>query len=304
MPRDVFISYRSEDKVWADRLCEGLEKQNITCWLAPRDIPGGSEWAEAIVNALQQCKSFVLILSSNSSNARQISREAELADHQGLPIITFRVEDVQPPPSLLYFLGNLQWLDAFDDKFDSALKRLAEVVRSGGSAIPPAPTIPPAPVKRGIEPAPPSSIPSRNIAIGAAAVVVLALAAWFITGRKPNPAPVPVAGARVEAEKFLNDLKASNYDEAWDQFNATGRADHPKPRMEKAWKEADQKFGPLQSYRFNRCNQDDPSGIFTCQFKLEYSGGKTAEGTYVVARDSSGAWGISDSKHTEPKPAP
>src|SRR5690348_1600609 len=133
MARDVFISYQSDDKECADRVCEALERQNISCWIAPRDIPVGSEWAAAIVEGIQRCHSFVVILSSHSSSARQISREAELADDQKLPIFTFRIEDVEPPPGLLYFLSNVQWLDAFDGRFETSLARLAEVVRKNAA---------------------------------------------------------------------------------------------------------------------------------------------------------------------------
>ncbi len=97
--------------------------------MAPRDIPVGREWAASIVQALKASRSFVLVLSSNSKNAKQISREAELADNIGLPIITVRIEDVEPPPELQYFLGNIQWLDAFGPNSDSAMDRLADVVR-------------------------------------------------------------------------------------------------------------------------------------------------------------------------------
>lgn len=131
MARDVFVSYRSEDREAAQRICARLEHENISCWMAPRDIPIGKEWAAAIVEGIQRCKAFLVILSSNSKVAKQISREAELADNQGIPIFTFRIEDVQPPPGLLYFLGNIQWLDAFGGQFDSALTRLVEVIKQG-----------------------------------------------------------------------------------------------------------------------------------------------------------------------------
>ncbi len=131
MARDVFISYRSEDREAAQRICARLEHENISCWMAPRDIPIGKEWAAAIVEGIQRCRAFLVILSSNSKVAKQISREAELADNQGIPIFTFRIEDVQPPPGLLYFLGNIQWLDAFGGQFDSALTRLVEVIKLG-----------------------------------------------------------------------------------------------------------------------------------------------------------------------------
>jgi streptogramin lyase len=130
--RDAFISYRSEDRSAAERICASLERENISCWIAPRDIQPGKEWATAIVEAIQSARVLIVVLSSNSRNARQIAREAELADKQGLTIITFRVENVEPPPALSYFLGDLQWLDGFGEQFNDAAARLAKVVREIG----------------------------------------------------------------------------------------------------------------------------------------------------------------------------
>jgi hypothetical protein len=131
--RDVFISYKMEDVKAAERVRAALESQSISCWIAPRDIEPGQVWATAIVEGLDRSKTFVLLLSPHSSEAKQISREAELADRQNIPIIIFRLEDVHPSKELLYFLGNLQWLDAFGGRFDSAVDRLAGTIRSSAS---------------------------------------------------------------------------------------------------------------------------------------------------------------------------
>ena len=212
MARDVFISYQSSDKECADRVCEALEQQNISCWIAPRDIPIGSEWAAAIVEGLQRCHSFVVILSSHSTNARQISREAELADNRKLPIFTLRIEDVEPPPGLLYFLGNVQWVDAFDGQFESALARLAEVLRrtadypaqktmyrttaaASGSGLPStasgdsAQATPDFTVARPT-PGSPRARPTAMIKVigGVALCVAIALAGWLLARHPDRPA--------------------------------------------------------------------------------------------------------------------
>ncbi len=137
MAHDVFLSHREEDRKAAARLCAALEAQRISCWIAPRDIQPGHEWAAAIVDGLQHCRAFVLMLSGNCGNARQIGRELELADRLRLPIVTFRIEDVQPPAGLAYFIENVQWIDAFGDQFDSAVAQLAALAREADA--PPAP---------------------------------------------------------------------------------------------------------------------------------------------------------------------
>jgi hypothetical protein len=130
MARDVFISYRQEDGEAANRLCAALERQNISCFIAPRDIAPGQSWATGIVEGIQRCHTFVVILSSHSQNSRQIARELELADSARMTIIAVRTEDVQPPPEMLFFLGNVQWVDAFNDRFEPALGRLIDAITS------------------------------------------------------------------------------------------------------------------------------------------------------------------------------
>jgi hypothetical protein len=129
MARDVFISYRQEDQAVADRVCDALERRHVDCWMAPRDRPPGEERPEAIMGGIEQCHTFVLLLSENCQRSRQIARELELADSHALRIIALRIHDVQPPPQLLFFLGNVQWLDAFGDHFDASIARLADAMR-------------------------------------------------------------------------------------------------------------------------------------------------------------------------------
>lgn len=133
MGRDVFISYRHEDEAVANRVCTALERHHVDCWIAPRDMPPGEDWPMGIVEGIEQCHTFVLILSENCQHSRQIARELELADSHALRIVALRIQDVQPPPQLLFFLGNVQWLDAFGDRFDASIARLAEVMNRSDS---------------------------------------------------------------------------------------------------------------------------------------------------------------------------
>jgi tetratricopeptide (TPR) repeat protein len=133
MGRDVFISYRHEDQTVADRVCQALERRHVDCWIAPRDMPPGEDWPTGIVEGVQQCHTFVLVLSENCQNSRHIARELELADSHALRIVALRIQDVQPPPQLLFFLGNVQWLDAFGDRFDASMGRLAEAMTRSDS---------------------------------------------------------------------------------------------------------------------------------------------------------------------------
>ena len=54
MPKPVFISYSTDDSVSAEQIRDGLEASGIPCWMAPRDIAPGEDYAEQIISAIDQ----------------------------------------------------------------------------------------------------------------------------------------------------------------------------------------------------------------------------------------------------------
>ena len=46
MAHDIFISYSTKDKNTADAICHVLEQNNLKCWIAPRNIASGKNYAQ------------------------------------------------------------------------------------------------------------------------------------------------------------------------------------------------------------------------------------------------------------------
>lgn len=109
MNSHVFISYASPDRELADRLCGTLESRGIACWIAPRDIQPGAEWAEQIIDGINLADVMLLIFSSHSNASPQVRREIERAVHRQVPLLPVRVENVLPSKGLEYFLGTPHW---------------------------------------------------------------------------------------------------------------------------------------------------------------------------------------------------
>jgi hypothetical protein len=130
MAFDVFISYSVHDKLTAQAVCATLESSGIRCWIAPRDIMPGSEYGDAIVEAINQSHALVLVFSSNANQSPQIRREVERAVSKGLPIVPLRIENIAPTQSLEYFIGAVHWLDALTPPLEQHLQRLAEAVKA------------------------------------------------------------------------------------------------------------------------------------------------------------------------------
>jgi hypothetical protein len=149
MTHDVFISYPSKDKTVADAVCAKLEEQKIRCWIAPRDIPAGKNFAEAIIDAIDTSKVFVLIWSVNTNTSSHILNEINQAFNQGIPIIPFRIQEVEPTSAMRYYFGRTHWLDALTPPLEKHIDILVNSVLSNLDQTPEEIS---APVKVEVEP--------------------------------------------------------------------------------------------------------------------------------------------------------
>lgn len=109
---EVFISHSTNEKQLAFDICDFLESKNIPCWIAPRNIEIGKDYAESITLGLRACSILLLIFSEHSNNSRYVQREVERAVSYNATIIPFKIENVEPSPSLEFFTSTVQWLDA------------------------------------------------------------------------------------------------------------------------------------------------------------------------------------------------
>jgi hypothetical protein len=129
MAHDVFISYSSKDKPTADAVCATLESRGIRCWIAPRDVVPGEEYAAALVNALRESRLMVLVFSSGANESKHVLREVERAVSMGLPVVPLRIENVRPSAAMEYYIASRHWLDALTVPMERHLVQLAETVK-------------------------------------------------------------------------------------------------------------------------------------------------------------------------------
>lgn len=125
---DVFISYEHQSKSIADNICAVLESKGIRCWYAPRDVYG--DYATSIVEAIENCKVFVLILNGTSSNSPHVLNEVEMAYQRILNgeivIVPFKVDEGVLSKAMEYYVKRLHWIDAVSAPLESAIDQLYE----------------------------------------------------------------------------------------------------------------------------------------------------------------------------------
>jgi adenylate cyclase len=129
MGHEVFLSYSSADKATALAVLAGLEDQGIRCWIAPRDIPAGSEYGQQIVDAVKTCRIVVVIFSADANTSPHVRREVERAVSAERIIVPFRIEDVAPTGAMEYALSNTHWLDALTGPIETHIAALVTTTR-------------------------------------------------------------------------------------------------------------------------------------------------------------------------------
>ena len=129
LPRDVFISYASQDAAVANAIVESLERHGIRCWFAPRDVVPGSLYADEIVGAINDAKVIVLVLSEHSIASPHVGKEIERASSKRRRIIAFHVDAAPLTRAFEYFLSESQWIDVGTGGAEAAVAKLVEAVR-------------------------------------------------------------------------------------------------------------------------------------------------------------------------------
>lgn len=123
----AFISYSSADRNIADNLCAKLEQNGVAVWYAPRNVMGS--YANSIVQAIDRCTHFIVILSQNSIASEHVLNEIDLA-FQKLPhdvkFKPLRVDNSLFTPSFKYYLSRQHWLDATVPPLEKRLNEFVE----------------------------------------------------------------------------------------------------------------------------------------------------------------------------------
>ncbi|MBE6889332.1 MAG: toll/interleukin-1 receptor domain-containing protein [Ruminococcaceae bacterium] len=117
----VFISHSSENSAEAEKICGYIEKEGHKCFLAPRDIRSGHEYAEEIINGIDGSDVMLLLLSEKANSSPHVLREIERAVSKKIAIMVYKLEDVKLSKSMEYFLMTHQWLNTKSGEYYSTI---------------------------------------------------------------------------------------------------------------------------------------------------------------------------------------
>ena len=125
---DLFISYSSKNQKEADRLCQALELVDVTCWIASRDIPAGSDYAREIPGAIDRADAVVILVSRESQTSEHVVNELALAAQAKKPMVPYRLDDAPlVEDHFRYHLTARNWVDGTGNRYEALWELLKEV---------------------------------------------------------------------------------------------------------------------------------------------------------------------------------
>lgn len=106
----IFISHSSANAQVAEGICSKIEASGHKCFIAPRDIRQGYEYAAEIMNGIDSADAMILVLTKNAVDSPHVLREIERAVSKRVPIIVYKIEESELSKSMEYFLMTHQWI--------------------------------------------------------------------------------------------------------------------------------------------------------------------------------------------------
>lgn len=128
----IFLSHSSKDAEYAAKICELLERNTYRCFIAPRDIRSGREYAEELVNGIDGSDAMILLMSENANHSPHVLREVERAVSKNIPILVYKLEETVLTKSMEYFLMTHQWINAQGDENFVDILRFADDIKNHG----------------------------------------------------------------------------------------------------------------------------------------------------------------------------
>ena len=125
--KPIFISYSRIDKNIVFPFIKRIENElNTTCWIDSEGIESGSQFEEVIVNAIDESKVVLFMLSDSSINSKWTRREVLYAEDEGKRIVPIVIDGNGLRKWFKFHFGNLDYIDIYEEEqCDKLLNNLA-----------------------------------------------------------------------------------------------------------------------------------------------------------------------------------
>ena len=136
MAAEVFISYSSQDFEEVHGIVERLRGVGVSVWMDEGGIEAATLWSEAIVEAINDCKVLIIMVSGHSTDSPNVVKEVMLASESGKVILPVYLEEAEIPSRLKYQLTGIQHLEAFALSESGLIEELRRGLAINGVTVP------------------------------------------------------------------------------------------------------------------------------------------------------------------------
>jgi hypothetical protein len=95
MPDEVFISYARSDREKVMPVVDILPGTGISVWVDEAKTDAATLWSEEIVDAINNCKAMVVMLSQSSTGSDSIVNEVMLASENKKKMLPVHLESTE-----------------------------------------------------------------------------------------------------------------------------------------------------------------------------------------------------------------
>jgi hypothetical protein len=135
-PCPVVISYSRKDEREAERLMVDLQTYGIRAWRDRDMIPGGVQWREASVSAIDNCQVILFLVSKNSMESEETARELDIASDARKVILPICLDDTKVKAQFRYLLAGTHRVDFSTGGTAERMIQLLRVLAKHGVGVP------------------------------------------------------------------------------------------------------------------------------------------------------------------------
>ncbi len=133
MTKEIFISYSRRDQEFVARLAANLNEQVAGVWFDQAAIQVGQKWHDEIMDGIQECKVFVLVLSPDAVESRYVREEVNKALELGKVIIPVLYRAINVNGELQSLIQETQTLDLRKGSYTDNFQTLVDGIEAAGA---------------------------------------------------------------------------------------------------------------------------------------------------------------------------
>jgi HEAT repeat protein len=126
MADHVFVSYKHNEKEFADALIEQLQGAGFNIWLDTEQLRAGENWRESINHAIKDSFGMIVVITPDAKISEFVTYEWAFAQGAGVKVIPIMLTPTKLHPQL-EMLQYLDFTDRARPPWDKLIRRLTEI---------------------------------------------------------------------------------------------------------------------------------------------------------------------------------